>query len=246
MGFGAKWTFRSPKDVVDEIAYLHGRGVKGFLFRDQSFSMDKKRASKICEEIISRRLEIAWFCEARVDQVSKDMLKLMKRAGCKQIHFGVETGDSELIKWGKPYTDLNSIRKAFQMTKELNLFSMAHIIFGWPDESLKTMENTCKFLLEIAPDSVNWNFLTPYPGTKLYNIAKENNLFLTNDWSDFTSHTVVLKTKWLSNKQLKKRSKEIANTYSRHRLLGLFLNIRKKRGLLINKLEQIIGSYFAA
>jgi len=181
LGFGRNWTHRFPKDIVDEIEHLHACGVEGFLFRDQSFSMDKKHAIKVCEEIIHRKLDIAWFCEARVDHVSKQLLELMKSAGCKQIHYGVETGDLELIKWGKPQTDLDTIRRAFHLTKKIELWATAHVILGWPNENLESLARTSKFVAEISPNSVNWNFLTPYPGTKLYEMAKENNLILTHE-----------------------------------------------------------------
>jgi radical SAM superfamily enzyme YgiQ (UPF0313 family) len=138
LGWGKKWTPRSPKDIVDEIEQLYARGVEGFLFREQSFPMNKKHAIKVCEEIIHRKLDIAWFCEARVDHVSKMLLELMKKAGCKQIHFGLETGDPELIKLGKPQTDLDTTRKAFRLTKETGLWATAHVILGWPDETLET------------------------------------------------------------------------------------------------------------
>lgn len=243
LGFGKKWTHRSPKDIVGEIEYLHARGVRGFLFRDQSFSMNIKHAIKVCEEIIHRKLDIAWFCEARVDHVSRDLLRIMKKAGCKQIHYGVETGDPELIKWGKPQTDLDTIRKAFRLTKEMDLYAMAHIILGWPDETLETLEKTYKFVSEIAPHRVNWNVLTPYPGTKLYDMAKENNLILTSDWSKYTSYNVVMKTKWLSAEQLEKAKSKIIRGYSKQRTMGLLLYARKKPRFVLNELRKTIKGY---
>ena len=240
LGFGRNWTIRSPKGIVDEIEHLRARGVKGFLFRDQSFPMNKKHATKVCEEIIHRKLDMAWFCEARVDHVSSKLLELMKKAGCKQIHFGVETGDLELIKWGKPQTDLDTIRRAFRLTKEIGVWATAHVILGWPDESLETLARTSKFVTEISPDAVNWNFLTPYPGTKLRQMAKENNLILTDDWSKYTSHTVVMKTKWLSARQLDEATNKIVQDYSKQRMMRLLLYAGKKPRRVVNKLKRII------
>ncbi len=245
LGFGTNWSYRSIEDVVTEVEYLNMRGVQGFLFRDQSFLMNRKRAIKICEEIIRRKLDIAWFCEARVDHVSLDLLRIMKKAGCKQIHYGVETGDPELIKWAKPQTDLDVTKKAFRLTKELGLYTTAHVILGCPDESLETLEKTYRFILEIDPDSVNWNFLTPYPGTKLYEMAKETNLILTYDWSNYTSHTVVMRTKWLSGSQLQKAATKIMSDYSKHRMLKLLLHAGKQHRLLVNRLKQTIKGYLS-
>jgi len=244
LGFGKKWTHRSPTDIVDEIEHLYARGVNGFLFRDQSFAMNKKHALEVCETIISRKLDIAWFCEARVDHVSKELLGVMKKAGCKQVHFGVETGDPELIKWGKPQTDLDTIRKAFTLTKEIGLYTMAHIILGWPDETLESLEKTYRFVAEIAPDNVNWNVLTPYPGTNLYDMAKENNLILTNDWSKYTSYTIVMRTKWLSAEQLEKAKSKIVRDYSKHRIMKLLLHARRKPRFVFNGIRNNIKGHF--
>lgn len=243
LGFGKKWTCRFPKDIISEIEYLYSRGVKGILFRDQSFLMNTKHAIKICDEIIRRKLDIAWVCEARVDHVSRDLLGIMKKAGCKQIHYGVETGDPELIKWGKPQTDLETIRKAFRLTKEMDLCAMAHIIFGWPDETQETLEKTYKFVKEIAPHRVNWNILTPYPGTKLYEMAKENNLILTQDWSKYTSYTVVMKTKYLDADQLRIATNKIIHNYSKQNMIGLLKFARTKPRFVINELQKTIRSH---
>ena len=243
LGFDKKWIHRSPNDIVDEIERLYARGVKGFLFRDQSFPMNKKHATKVCEEIIHRKLDIAWFCEARVDHVSRDLLRIMKKAGCKQIHYGVETGDPELIKWGKPQTDLDAIRKTFRLTKETGLWTMAHVILGWPDESLETLARTSKFVAEIDPDFVNWNMLTPYPGTTLYEIAKQNNLILTHDWSKYTSHTIVMKTKWLNASQLQKATNKIIRYHSKRRMIRLLYGLKKPR-FVLNELNDTLKGFF--
>lgn len=221
LGFGNKFMHRSPKEIVDEIEYLQTRGINGFLFRDQSFPMNKKYAVKVCEEMINRKLDIAWLCEARVDHVSKNLLEIMKKAGCKRIHYGVETGDPKLIKQVKQ-VDLNVIKKSFRLTKEIGLWVNAHIILGWPNDNLSTLKRTSKFITELDPDGVNWNVLTPYPGTKLYKIAKEKKLILTNDWSKYTSNNIVMRTKWLNDIQLKKNINKIIKYYSTQTMLKNF------------------------
>lgn len=237
LGFGKKWMFRSPNDIVHEMEEAYARGVKGFLFRDQSFPMDKKRAMKICEEIIDRKLDMAWFCEARVDHVSKRLLAMMKKAGCKQIHYGVETGDPELIKLAKPQADLDTIRKTFRLTKEMRLWATAHVILGWPDETLESLAKTSKFIAEIDADCTNWNMLTPYPGTKLWEIAKQNNLILTYDWSKYTSHTIVMKTKWLNASQLQKATNKIIRYHSKRRIVRFLPYGLRKPRFVLNELN---------
>ncbi|MCW4055038.1 MAG: radical SAM protein [Candidatus Bathyarchaeota archaeon] len=243
IGFGRKWMNRSPKKIVDEMEYLRAvRKVKGFLFRYQSFTLNKKHAIKICNEIIKRKLDIAWFCEARVDEVNREILEKMKEAGCKRIHYGVETGDSEILKMGKPGANLGTTRKAFRLTKETGLWTQAHIILGWPDDDEESIKKTYRLLQELNPHSLNWNFLTPYPGTKLYKIAKEKNLILTNDWARYTSHTIVMKTKWLNSSQLQKIADKTMSDYSKWRRIRVLRSFNKPR-LVFNELSDALKEF---
>ena len=224
IGFGRKWMPKSPKKIVDEMEYLYAvRNVKGFLLRDQSFMLNKKHATKVCDEIIRRKIDVAWFCEARVDEVNREILEKMKKAGCKRIHYGVETGDPEILKIAKPGVTLATIRKAFRLTKEIGLWTNAHVILGWPDDNEETIKKTCKFLLDLKPHSISWNVLTPYPGTKMYEIGQRDSLTLTLNWSDYTSHTIVMRTKKLSGSQLYTQSRRIIRDFSRQKLMKLLL-----------------------
>jgi len=243
LGCGKKWTHKSSSAIISEIEYLYARKIKSFCFRDQSFPMDKKFTIEVCKEIIHRKLDIAWVSEARVDVVSKNLIELMTKSGCKRIHYGVETGDPTLIKIGKPGINLETTKRAFRLTKESGLWTNAHVILGWPDETLETLARTYRFLLEINPDSINWNFLTPYPGTKLYEMAKENNLILTHDWSNYTSHTVVMRTKELNGDQLQKAANKIIRDYSKHRVMELLLHVGKQPRLAVKELKQTIKGY---
>jgi radical SAM superfamily enzyme YgiQ (UPF0313 family) len=236
LGFGTTWSGRSPEDIVNEIEYLSSRGVEGLMFRDQSFAIDEKRAAKICDLIIDRKLDMAWVCEARVDHLSRRILESMKKAGCKAIQLGVETGDEGLIGEAKPQANLDVIRRAFRLMKEYGLCSLAHFIFGWPDETAESMKRTGRFVDELAPERVNWNFLTPYPGTRLQEIAKADNLILTYDWSKYTSHTVVMRTKWLSANQVYGMGKKIMRNHRRNEIVKLLLSIDGRPRLVLQEL----------
>ncbi|MEM2741855.1 MAG: radical SAM protein [Nitrososphaeria archaeon] len=225
LGFGEKIMFRSPKTIVDEMEHLHSiHGIKGFLLRGQTFAYNRRRAVKICEEIIQRKLDALWFCESRVDEVSKELLIKMKRSGCVRIHYGVETGDPELLKIAKPGVKLETTERAFRMTKEAGIMTQAHIILGWPNETCQTLERTRKLVLKLNPDEINLNFLTPYPGTSLYEIAKRNDLLLTTDWAQYTSHTVIMKTKNLTSSDLYKSREKIIRDFSKQKLKNLILD----------------------
>jgi len=248
VGFGRKPTYRTPKQVVDEIEYLRDiRQIRGFVLREQSFTLDLKRAEEICDEIIRRKLDIVWGCESRVDAVSWELLKKMKKSGCVRVHYGVESGDPELLKIAKPGVTLEQIQKAFRITKEAKIFAGAHLILGWPDDNLKTLENTYKLVSKIDPDFVYWNYLTPYPGTKIREIAQKNNLILTNDWKYYTSHTVVMKTRYLNAQQLYMAERRLIRNLAKKKLQKLILqpdlNNLKFRPL-ISEVKRLVGRIF--
>jgi radical SAM superfamily enzyme YgiQ (UPF0313 family) len=249
IGFGKKWMYRSPQEIADEIEYLHHvRKVKGFLLRDQSFTLNKKQATKICDEIIRRKLDIAWFCEARVDEISRELMQKMKKSGCKRIHFGVETGDPEILKIAKPGVELGTIKKAFRLAKEMGFWTNAHVILGWPNDNYETIKKTYRFILYLNPDGVNWNVLTPYPGTKIYEIAQRDSLIISYDWSNYTSHTIVMRTKNLSENQLYRIQKRIIYDFSKRQMLKLLLNVlhgEKQYRLLFSEARRIFQSYIA-
>lgn len=224
LGFGRKIMFRSPKEIVDEMEYLYSAyNIKGFLLRGQTFAYNKKRGMEICDEITRRKLDVMWFCESRVDEVSREFLDKLKKAGCRRIHYGVETGDAETLKIAKPGVMLETTKKAFKITRETGISTQAHVILGWPDDDLRTLENTRKFILKLEPDVINLNFLTPYPGTKMYEIAKKESLILTHDWSNYTSHTVVMRTKNLNANELYAVKKRIIRDFAKQKLKQLFI-----------------------
>lgn len=215
IGFGKKIMFRSPEAIVDEIEYLQStHNINAFLLRGQSFLFNAKRANKICNELIKKKLDVMWFCEARVDEVSKSLLTQMGKAGCKRIHYGVETGDPKTLETAKAGVKLNVTQKAFKISKEAGMVTQAHVILGWPDDDYKSLKITKKFLLGLKPDFINLNFLTPYPGTKMYEIAKKLSLILTYDWSNYTSHNVVMRTKSLDASELYSIKRQIIRSFS--------------------------------
>jgi anaerobic magnesium-protoporphyrin IX monomethyl ester cyclase len=225
LGYGKQFTFRSPTSIVDEIEYLQqNRQVNVFAFKGQSFAYNKAHAVKVCEEILRRGLKVEWFCEARADEINQEYISKMKRSGCRRVHFGVETGDPETLKVAKPGVTLDITRRAFRLARAYGIARQGHVILGWPQDNFRTLDNTRRFLLEIDPDVINLNFMTPYPGTKVYQTAIEKGLLLTRDWSNYTSHSVVMKTESLNAKQLYAIKNKIVRDFSLHKLEKMIFN----------------------
>lgn len=103
LAYGKKVIHKSIDTILAEIEFLNMNfGVRGFIFRDQLFTYNKKRVEQLCDEIIKRNLGLKWLVGARIDQINEKLLSKMNAAGCFCIHYGVETGTPEmLIKIGE-------------------------------------------------------------------------------------------------------------------------------------------------
>ncbi|MCK5290599.1 MAG: radical SAM protein [Thermoplasmata archaeon] len=204
IGMGATLRLRSVEDVVREMEYLHHEyGTTAFTFRDQLFSSKSDRAERICDLIMERDLKIQWLCETRFDLVSERLLKKMKQAGCSRVHFGLETGDPDLLrKVGKPGMKISTVRTSIRLAKEAGVSPLTHIILGLPGENRSTIRRTLKTLRQLGNVDISINLATPYPGTRLYQYAQDHGLLETEDWSRFTSFSGVMGSESMSASEL--------------------------------------------
>jgi anaerobic magnesium-protoporphyrin IX monomethyl ester cyclase len=194
VGYGKKIKTKSIDKIIAEILYLNENfGIKGFVFREQNFTHNKKRVMDLCDQIIQRGLGIKWVIESRVDSVSEELVTKMRDAGCFRIMYGVETGAQNILyESGKPGVNLEDIKRAFTLTNNAGIYTMALLIIGLPGENRETIEDTTKFLQEINPDKISLFSLTPYPGTELYETASEQGWLISNDWSQYTGYNAVM------------------------------------------------------
>jgi radical SAM superfamily enzyme YgiQ (UPF0313 family) len=234
VGLGRRYRIRPSGDFVDEIEHLNREhGISAFIFRDQIFSSRSDRAEEICEMLIDRRLRIQWVCETRFDMVNQKLLKKMKKAGCKRLHFGLETGDPGLLqKIGKPGMKLSTVKEAVRLTKKAGIMPLTHIIVGLPGETRETIQNTMRTLREIGVANVNVNIATPYPGTPLHKYASERNLLETTNWSEYSSFQSIMRTESLSTEELEEFRTSISEDLLGTNLRETFFYLCKSRGII--------------
>ena len=215
--FGRGYRMRSPKNVVDEIEFLHKTyGSDTFTFYDDAFTVDQSRVEEICKEIHDRNLRITWDCGTRVDMVTKDLLQKMRDSGCVAVWFGVEAGSQQVIdSMGKGFT-ANRTKKAFKMAKEVGLMTIASVVFGFPGETRETAMETIKFILEINPDDVGYYIATPYPGTPMADNVKKMGWLRVTDFDKYDTATPIFELPTLSMQELREiREKAFRKFYLR-------------------------------
>jgi radical SAM superfamily enzyme YgiQ (UPF0313 family) len=174
--FGRKIRYRPVEDVVDEISELRSAyDVRGIYFCDDLFTLDKQWVLDFCAEL-SRRLpgQIKWACQTRVDAVHVEILATMRAAGCVQVDFGVESGSERILKILSRRMPKDKILRAFRTAQSVGLRTCATFIIGSPEEELEDLEQSLSLARELRADYTAFYYATPYPGTKLYDLAIAN------------------------------------------------------------------------
>lgn len=201
--YGRRLRKFSPKRIVDEIEHdIKDIGVKEFLFWAESFTLDKAHAIAVAEEIISRKLEIGWVCNSRVDQADREMLEAFKRAGCWMIGFGVESGSQRVLDLMNKGTTLEQTRAAVKAAQAAGLQVTAHVMLGYPGETSKEIELTIALVKELKFDFAQFYAAVPFPGSVLYADAKDNGMIVNDDWRYFEQNFCVIKTDHLEPREV--------------------------------------------
>lgn len=182
--------YRNIDNIMEEIEYDISIGAKSLFFCDETFTLNRNRVIAICEEIIKRGIhrKIEWNCQTRVDTVDEKVLSLMKKSGCTTVGFGVESGNDEILKASKKGFSVSKVREAFYQAKKIGLRTYMFLIFGLPNETIRSIEDTIKLTLEVNPDYITIGILVPFPGTEVFNMALrgEGGLHIADqNWDNF-------------------------------------------------------------
>ena len=169
---GRTYRQRSPENVLAEIRHVMTEyGYRHFYFVDDLFTLDSRRLEAIAARIIDEKLDIRWQCLGRVDRVTPELLKLMHRAGCRELHFGIESGDEEILRHvGKGFT-LDQVRAAVLWAAQAGMLVKGYFMLGLPGDTELTMAKTLRLASELELDEAMFSLTTPFPGTRLWDEA---------------------------------------------------------------------------
>ncbi|MCI0503081.1 B12-binding domain-containing radical SAM protein [Candidatus Micrarchaeota archaeon] len=202
--FGRTLRSRSAKNIFDEVAFLHREyGIREIAFYDDTFTSFRDNVKEFCSLLMRSGLKITWSCFSRVDCIDRETLALMKRAGCHQILYGVESADKAILQNIRKGIDLERVRAAVRMTKEAGISPRCSFMLGNPGETRETIERTIQFALELDPDLAMFNITVPFPGTKMFEWAKQNGLLLTENWDDYDLSKQVMRLPTISDQDLR-------------------------------------------
>lgn len=194
--FGHRQRFRSLDNVMAELRFLVDRyGLREVNIDDGTFTTRRERVQDFCRRLREEKLGIIWTCNGRVDNLDDEMLGEMRRAGCKMIRLGVESGSQEVLDKIKKGLTLAQIEDGVRRVKKSGIQALGGFMFGFPYDSRKTVEETIAFAKKLSPDQVQFSINMCYPGTSLYAYALENDLLLAKSFKEFDmTHGPVVRT----------------------------------------------------
>lgn len=187
---GKKWRAMSAERVVRELKHLcEVDGLSKVFFRDATFTLDKQRATSICEGILELGLELTWWCETRVDCLTEPLLELMSRAGCVGINIGVETGDDVMIRErARKNVGVQQVTALSRFCKKLGLKLHFLLLIGLPGETRASLLETLRLVDQLEPESLGVTTATPYPGTPMHEDAVREGWIVEPDLETFGGH----------------------------------------------------------
>ncbi len=224
--FGTRVRSYSPEKVFAIVRHLHTQyGVRHIQFVDDLFVASKSRTESFCNAMIESGMKVTWSCAARVDVFTEELLRLMKRAGCWEISFGLESGSDEMLMKMQKKADTEKARQAIQWTSDAGIRCKGLFMLGYPGETDETVELTREFVQQLPMTTMNLTKFTPYPGSAIY-----HDLFHTSireeDWDLMNGMNFVWESSTLSRENLEKYYREILiSFYRRHKIMKKYVRL---------------------
>jgi anaerobic magnesium-protoporphyrin IX monomethyl ester cyclase len=166
---GRTYRQRSPENIIAELrSVIQQYGIRNFYFIDDLFTLNLERLDVLAERFVQEKLDIRWQCLARVDRVNKAALARMYAAGCRRIHYGIESGNQDVLeRIGKGIT-LKQVRQAVQWAKAAGIHVKGYFMLGLPGDTEETMRQTVDFAADLDLRETMFSLTTPFPGTRLW------------------------------------------------------------------------------
>lgn len=170
--FGHKYRYMPVEDVITmlwKLCYEHD--VRDITFYDDEFTLNKERVLELCTSMATIKFDLTWSCESRVDMLDMELLEVMKRAGCRLIYLGIESGNQAILDKLNKRISLQQVMEAVSLIRKAGIQAAGYFMLGCPGETKQTMQETIFFASELQLDHAQFSVCSPLPGTALF---KEN------------------------------------------------------------------------
>lgn len=236
--YSAEYTFKMIK-------YLMGKyGIKELSIYDDNFVMYRKHLFNFCNKLIEAKLDFSWSCNARIDLVNEDILSIMKKAGCWQISYGIESGSQKIINLLNKNVTLQQIQKIIRLTNKIGIRTVGFFMIGNFEETKETIGETIRYSRKIGLDDFRMSFFTPLPGSSAYNEAERYGYFEKN-WKRMTVFQPVFVPKGLTKDALVKYQKlAIRKFFFRPKIFFSYAKMVRKPDLVLKGAKALVKYIF--
>lgn len=172
--FGRRY-ITTPNDlIIAEMEEIHAKyGIDHFYFVDDLFVVNIKRLMEFVERMKERNLGFKWQCLARVDRLQKEDYVAMAEAGCSKIHYGIETGDPEIMVRVDKEATLEQVGNAVKWCHEAGIMAKGYFMIGLPGDTEETVRRTIDLACDLPLSEAMFSLTTPFPGTAMWNDIKD-------------------------------------------------------------------------
>lgn len=201
-----KWRLKSPKRIADEMKFCYENYGSRFIWlTDDNFGAGT-RANDLADEIINREITdgLSWFVQARCDDIIKNKAALpkLRKSGLNWVLLGVENSNPSTLEDFKKGITPEDAETAVKLLKKNDIFAHAMLIIGERKDTSKSIAKLKEFADELDPDLVMFGILTPFPGTEIFENAKQNGWIEDFNWSHYDMVHAIMPTETLSTKEV--------------------------------------------
>jgi anaerobic magnesium-protoporphyrin IX monomethyl ester cyclase len=230
------WRTKSPQRIADEIDYcFHNYGSRFVWLTDDNFGVGQ-RARTLANKIIQKGIadELMWFTQARCDDIitHQDTLPILRKSGLRWVLLGVENARQSTLDAFRKNITPDDAKQAVKLLQQHDIFAQAMFIIGERQDTVASIAEARAFINELDPDFVVYAILTPFPGTELFNEAKQNGWIEDLNWANYDMVHAIMPTETLSRNEVQQ---ELYNCYRsfygswKRRLQGVFSRNELKR-----------------
>ena len=175
--WGRRYRYFSAQRVVNDVQDLIEKyGARGIYFREDNFTVNRKRVVDFCNRILERDIGIQWMCETRVDSLDRDLIQLMRDAGCTGLYVGVESSSQRLLDLMQKDITVEQTEAVFRWCNQLGINTYASFIIGIPTETLEERQQNIEFAKKIRATTFGMNIFVGIPRSPRFEYVLDNNL----------------------------------------------------------------------
>ena len=207
--YGASWRKRSPENIAEEMKLIRDTyDYQAVAFVDDLFFLSKRYAIRVSKAIARLKEDIYWGATCRADRGDLETLTIMRRAGCRMVFAGVESGSQKVLDAINKGSTVEQTERFFDNVRKARLDSIASISFGLTGDTRQSILRTIDWVINrLDPDLAVFTISTPYPGTRFYQWALDNGLIEELDYSKYNLFYPIMRTTGLSREELKELTK---------------------------------------